>query len=63
MEQALLITPKEFEACTNSPSPIHSALCASPLPPAVSPSFALHHRAASLLSKSVAQIASSWNFE
>lgn len=63
MEQAMLITPKEFEACTNSPSPIHSALSASPLPPAVSPSFALHHRAASLLSKSVAQITSSWNLE
>lgn len=63
MEQALLITPKEFEACTNSPSPFHSAACASPLPPAVSPSFSLHHCAASLRPKSVAQITSSWNLE
>lgn len=63
----MLITPKEFEACTNSPSPIRSALTPSPLPPALvpfSPSLALHHYAffsASLLSKSVAQITSSWN--
>lgn len=37
MERAMLITPKEFEACTNSPSPIRSAL--SPLPPALVPFF------------------------
>lgn len=44
----MLITPKEFEACTNSPSPIRSALTPSPLPPALvpfSPSLALHHYA------------------
>lgn len=46
MERAMLITPKEFEACTNSPSPIRLAL--SPLPPALVPFFPslpLHHRA------------------
>lgn len=46
MERAMLITPKEFEVCTNSPSPIRLAL--SPLPPALVPFFPslpLHHQA------------------
>lgn len=41
MEQPMLITAKEFEACANSPSPIRS-----PPSPAIIPSFpslALHH--------------------
>lgn len=45
MEQPMLITAKEFEACTNSPSPIRSA--PSPPSPAIIPSFpslALHHK-------------------
>lgn len=32
----MLITPKEFAACTNSPSPIHPALYPSPLPSSTS---------------------------